>query len=198
VRVFTADKWFTSLWTLQEVFLSPKAQLIFLNANKNSFDLCNLKNISELFIIILEGLGFDDKIRKLEKEQGFNLHLDNSGFLDGVQANAMSLLRASHNRITTCEEDRVYEIMQVFHLQLGKSSPAAVRRDYSLAELTDELGAAPLVQHPIVSQLHVHKKAVTRNKAWRFSESSIVPEHAKLFDRHMRSQVKKKCLQSYR
>lgn len=186
IEELIADPWFSSLWTLQEAFLCPNSCLIFRDAGKNDFDYCSLKHICELLLTVRGALSYNDKIRRLDHQYGLSNCINKTGLLDAIQGNPMGLLMASRNRTTEYEEDRVYGIMQVFGFQLGKSAPNAISGyKYSLDDLSDQLGEALLLQSPILSQLHVHTSAVKHWRAWRFSDSSVVPEHAKLFFQNM-------------
>jgi hypothetical protein len=189
IEELIADPWFSSLWTLQESFLCPNADLIFRDGAKNSLDLCSLKHICELFLTVRDTLSYNDIIRRIDLEYGLSDLINKTGLLDSLEGNPMGLLTASRNRTTSYEVDRVYGIMQIFDFQLGKSSPEAITgHKYSLDELSDQLGEALLLKYPILSQLHIHTSPVKNGKAWRFSHSSVVPEHARLFFRNMQSQ----------
>lgn len=71
----------------------------------------------------------------------------------GFTGTPMDLLMASSHRIMTSPNDRIYAIMQVLDLQLGKSSqtPGSASREFSLDELqvqlatsvVDNLGSIP-------------------------------------------------------
>jgi len=189
IEELIADPWFSSLWTLQESFLCPNADLIFRDAAKNSFDLCSLKHICELFLTVRDSLSYNEIIHQVDLEYGLSDLINKTGLLDSLEGNPMGLLTASRNRTTSYEDDRVYGIMQIFDFQLGKSSPEAITgHKYSLDELSDQLGEALLLKYPILSQLHIHTSPVKNGKAWRFSHSSVVPEHARLFFRNMQFQ----------
>ncbi|RDW57009.1 hypothetical protein BP6252_13927 [Coleophoma cylindrospora] len=176
------DPWFSSLWTLQEAFLCPNACLIFRDAGKNDFDYCSLKHICQSLLAVRDAVRHDDKIRAIDLQYSLSDLINQTGLLDAVNGNPMSLLMASRKRTAKHEEDHIYGIMQVFGFQLGKSAPDAIRGyEYSLEELTDQLGEAILLQNPILSQLHIHTSAVKHGRAWRFSDSSVVPEDSQPF-----------------
>jgi hypothetical protein len=131
-------------------------------------------------------LSYNDKISRIDRKYGLSDLINKTGLLDAIKGNPMGLLMASRNRTTEYEDDRVYDIMQVFDFQLGKSASDAISGyNYSLDDLSDQLGEALLLQSPILSQLHVHTSEVKHGKAWRFSDSSVVPEHTKLFFQNM-------------
>lgn len=67
----------------------------------------------------------------------------------------MTLLGVSYTRKTTRDLDRTYGIMQVlgsnFRVGLGREA-ADPRREYTLAELKDEFGAALIEYFPILTK----------------------------------------------
>ncbi|KAK8074099.1 hypothetical protein PG994_004998 [Apiospora phragmitis] len=81
--------------------------------------------------------------------------------------NPFSLLAASSRRNPYSEVDRVYGIMQVFDLRLGKSAPeilaleekARKKIGFTLEELELQLAEALLLKYPIFSQLVLQSPA---------------------------------------
>lgn len=182
VADFLADPWFSSLWTLQETFLSPNAVILPSDAMKNSIDLCLLRFISETLQAIMDALGFDDQTRRADEECGLGAMINRTGLLVCLEQDLMGLLTAAGNRTTRNEEDRVYGIMQVFDFQLGTSAPDVDEDyDFSLEELNDQLGAALLAKDPIMSQMYTNKGKVEPSKGWRLNRNSIVPSGSKNF-----------------
>lgn len=49
-------------------------------------------------------------------------------------------------------------------------------RDYTLAELEDEFGAAIVDKYPILGQMHVYLEEPAFGKGWCVQTNSIVPE----------------------
>lgn len=201
---FTADEWFSSLWTLQEAFLCPKA--ILMGKDGITPTLCEASRIGTGIICLprldnwagtwqavktpLGRLPTYVQARELEKA------IDNLGFLEGtkneftptriidteypvgVMGNPFNLLVGSSHRTTTREEDVVYGIMQVFDLQLGKSAPGATRMDFSLGELQGQLAAALVAKYPVISQMVVQDESCPTQDAWMVSTSLTLPEEA--------------------
>lgn len=183
IRSLTADRWFSSLWTLQEAFLcqwaylisgeveplhneSPQLHNIFTSCKKLS-DLCKAsmarKESNGLSIVSAEleliGLVEENGLAALEAE------------------NPMALYTVASNRVTSRPEDHIYGIMQVFGFQLGISAPSAQSTAYvGLPELELQLGQQLIKQYPLMSQLHVHTRPAEFGQAWRVSKSSRVPE----------------------
>ena len=171
-----ADPWFSSLWTLQETFLSPDAVVIPGDAMKCEMDLFRLRFISETLHHIKRALEGNDEIRRADEEFGLSAMIDRTGLLVCCDQDSMGLLGAAGNRTTCHEEDRVYGIMQVFGFQLGNSAPDVDENyTFSLEELNDQLGAALLEKDPVASQMHIYRGRVEPSKGWRFNRNSINP-----------------------
>ncbi|KAI0183592.1 hypothetical protein EV127DRAFT_489611 [Xylaria flabelliformis] len=98
----------------------------------------------------LNALGFLDGVY-LQTQWDFAAQLPNPPV--GKMGNPFSLLTASHLRTTTNPVDRVYGIMQIFNLQLGKADKYMEKRNFTLVDLTDELSAMLILKYPITSQL---------------------------------------------
>ncbi|KAI1746744.1 hypothetical protein F4782DRAFT_523547 [Xylaria castorea] len=206
LRCFLADDWFSSLWTLQEAFLSPKAIFMFKDGltpallelylnDKEDLDLFRLetwigtwqmfrgtcitpgfkdcKRAKELSDTITE-VGFMDCVR----DQFRTAFLDDIEYPVGYMGNPLGLLIASKHRMTTRETDRIYGIMQVFGLQLGKSELGATKKDFTLKELQVQLAEKVLLQYPIFSQLIIQNEDCTVPKAWMISPAMILSEAA--------------------
>lgn len=189
-----ADPWFSSLWTLQETFLSSDAVIIPGDAMKSRIDLCRLNFIGETLKSIRDALGYDDEIRGADGECGLGSMIDRTGLLVCLDQDSMGLLTAAGNRTTRHEEDRVYGIMQVFEFQLGNSAPDVdEHHTFSLEELNDQMGAALLEKDPVLSQMYIYQGQVEPTKGWRLNRSSIVPSESKVFYHRKRAQPTVEC-----
>ena len=189
VADFLADPWFSSLWTLQETFLSPEAVILLGDAMKSSVDLFRLRFISETLLTIKDALGYNDKIREADEECGLGAMIDRTGLLVCLNQDSMGLLTVAGNRTTRHEEDRVYGIMQVFEFQLGNSAPDAdVNFNFSLEELNDQLGMALFTKDPIMSQMYINEGQVEPSKGWRLNKDCIVPSPSKSFYHRKKAQ----------
>ncbi|KAG8527272.1 uncharacterized protein KY384_008016 [Bacidia gigantensis] len=182
VEAVLADPWFSSLWTLQETYLSPNAYVISRDANKRSFDPWLLNHLSETFNIVAGAIDHNEEIHQLSKDSGLSMMITRSGLLELFNKHLMGLLTVSSNRTTTRREDRIYGIMQIFNLQLGASaSDADPRRNFTLSELSDQLGMTLLQKYPIQSQLHIFNGPVALGKGWRINETSTIPDKCRQF-----------------
>ena len=177
---FLADPWFSSLWTLQENFLSPDAVIIPSDASKASIDICTIHGISDTLHAINYTLNANDELRNVDKYCGLSAMIDQTGLLICLDRNLMGLLTAAGNRTTRQEEDRVYGIMQVFEFRLGSSAPGVEEhRKFTLEELNDQLGQALMEKDSVKSQMHVFQSRVKMGHGWRLGRSSTVPSDFK-------------------
>lgn len=166
---FTADEWFSSLWTLQEAFLGPKAIVMYRDGLPPSIldATCDGGgNIAPTRLDMFAQVWYSISstafsFRKYTESEELIEAIDRVGFLDGVRnqsltfaledleyplgsmGNPFKLLVASKHG-TTRYDDRVYGIMQVFDLHLGKYAPGASAEDFSWDELRTQLAAAVL------------------------------------------------------
>ncbi|KAH0536392.1 hypothetical protein FGG08_006742 [Glutinoglossum americanum] len=178
-----SDGWFSSLWTLQEAFLCSQAILIsrdaetvdiFTKTLDGLFRACNILHTVCLRSIRLK-LGGGCTAHPAE--ESLIQKSTNSGLAALAMRNPMSLYTVARYRQTTFPLDRIYGIMQVFDLRLGKAAPGAVQTDpWDLPQLQLQLGIALLEKDPTMSQLHIHATRPPVGQAWRVSDSSIVPD----------------------
>lgn len=91
----------------------------------------------------------------------------------GSHDNPVILYTTAGYRKTLCEEDRIYGIMQVFGLKLGKSSSPGL--SFSLAQLEVQFAAAINKKSPVWAQLYVHGAEQPAGRHWCISQSSRIP-----------------------
>ncbi|KAI9370113.1 hypothetical protein BJX61DRAFT_544921 [Aspergillus egyptiacus] len=197
-ETFEKDPWFSSLWTLQEAFLSPQAiflwrdgfterflQLARLEGPVVSYQPFTLKlwvdawrffgaeqpehKESAILASKIWNLGFMDAV--LDADEDMLTGGGDAQYPRGVMGNPFGLLVASKHRTTTYEEDRIYAIMQVFDLKLGKSAEGAADRSFSFEELNEQLAAALLEKYPLISQLIKQDKDCKERRAWMLTPS---------------------------
>ncbi|KAK2591456.1 hypothetical protein QQS21_010865 [Conoideocrella luteorostrata] len=109
--------------------------------------------------------------RREDNSLGIREMADSSGINALFQDHPMALLAAARRRTSKREEDKVYGIMQVFDLKLGKSRPGApTNKQFSLSDLEDELGQALMENYPVLSQMLVHTRSPPYRKAWRLDQ----------------------------
>lgn len=182
IKQVIGDPWFTSLWTLQESFL--RQDLIFITRHGQFWggddEPWDLSSIAGFFTSIVEAFSS-------MKDENLNLHMS-TGFIETLEATGLIgfeyqgipafLLSAAQYRQTSPDNvtDRIYGIMQVFDLRLGKSRPGAdAAKDLSLLELEDELGAELMQKQSILSQLYVHRQEPEHGRWWRLGRNCRPP-----------------------
>lgn len=203
---FISDEWFSSLWTLQEAFLSPKAMFIFRDGLSSQFlDISrdaggntqlfrldmwiqawnSIRSIVEYFPQYPEATRLNDMICRLgfldgARDQSLTFFLDDTEFPSGVMGNPFNLLVAAKYRTTSParQSDRVYGIMQVFDMRLGKAAPEATNDDFTLDELQVQLAASLVARYHLFSQLIVQHEECPPGKAWMVSDSMSIPQEA--------------------
>lgn len=111
------------------------------------------------------------------RDQFLTFFLDDTEFTSGVMGNPFNLLVAAKYRTTSParKSDRVYGIMQVFDLRLGKAAPEATNDDFTLAELQVQLAASLVAKHHLFSQPIVQHEGCPPGKAWMVSDSMSIP-----------------------
>ncbi|KAL8811730.1 MAG: hypothetical protein Q9200_001563 [Gallowayella weberi] len=195
------DPWFTSLWTLQEAFLCPRAYLVPLEASlirltpnqkgdRLPVTLATLCSISAALAEIVaaerasvsKSWQADMTNASLLRQERFLDDVNGMLIQRGVTALAsrspIALYNAAQYRRTRDDKDRVYGIQQVFGFRLGASAPGCNELDpkaFNRHNLEDQLGAALVENYPVASQLHNFTEPADEGTGWRISSSSIVP-----------------------
>ncbi|KAL4906647.1 hypothetical protein BDW74DRAFT_136218 [Aspergillus multicolor] len=196
---FERDPWFSSLWTLQEAFLCPEAAFIlrdgftekFLQSIraeglKAHYKPCHIKQWAGTWHWLgierrVEGsAALIDKMRRIGivdsvLNQCLTAQMNDLEYPKGVMGNPFGLLVGSKHRTSTHEEDRVYAIMQVFDLKLGKSAAEATGKVFTFEDLREQLAVALLEKYPLMSQLMVQDKDCKKHQAWAISTSVTIP-----------------------
>ena len=198
------DPWFTSLWTLQELFMRHDA--LFLSKTGETITGWTLSNPNRpMFVETLLGL-FHNLFEEMNdvRMATFDGH-SNINTAPAEEAQAISTVRqlsviitelldrsglsavepfsdnpniqygAAKFRMTTNPEDRVYAIMQIYNLRVGQS----IRPDDqpSLAKLIGEFGLAINANSALLGQLFVHTNTEMElgYPYWCITEASRVP-----------------------
>ncbi|KAF2122739.1 heterokaryon incompatibility protein-domain-containing protein, partial [Lophiotrema nucula] len=184
-QAITKYPWFSSLWTLQEAFLTPDSNILDLNGRP----IRDIDGVMPTLRDILRAVrGWYDTCTALNNirnaiqaprsypEEVFKQLAEKYG-LDALSShNPMLLYAQARHRVASRTEDRVYGIMQVFRFRLGRSSISWNKmQTFSLPDLELQLGVSLAASFPILSQLHVHSRVVTGRQAWRVSHTSMSP-----------------------
>lgn len=190
VGIIFSDPWFSSLWTLQEGFLRPDAILLFDDASVIDIPKfesysgggpCTLLDIvkgyqaiSSQFYGIIKGdsdvVGSHGVARAREVLQ----RLDDVGVPCLAKTHAVALYGVASRRNPMREHDRIYGIMQVFGLVLGKSAQPDM--EFTLPQLEDQLGGAVNRMNPVVAQsfIHLGNPDPRPNRRWCLSRNMFV------------------------
>lgn len=184
IKMLTRDRWFSSLWTLQEAFLCQWAYLVSQEVEPihqdspqlhTMFSSCKtLSTRCKRSLASKKELGLP--INSIELEL---IELVESTGLAALEAeNPMALYTVASNRVTLRPEDRIYGIMQVFGFQLGISDPDSLPNSApaELPELELQLGQQLIERYPLMSQMHIHTQPTRYGQAWRVTSRSRIPE----------------------
>lgn len=200
VEVVLLDPWFSSLWTLQELFLRDDALILGKNGNISVISELRVPGFDEsdpylvlealhyeLYFILLkmihlqetEKLCQDDnvapRIQKIAQE--LSSLIIRCGFgSDGEfhPDNPNVQYGAAKFRQTVRPEDRVYAICQIYNIRVGQT----LRPDEPAPELDnliEEFGLAINARFPIISQLFVHTTSPQIGRSWCITQESEVP-----------------------
>ncbi|KAG8531428.1 uncharacterized protein KY384_003057 [Bacidia gigantensis] len=175
------DPWFTSLWTLQEMFLRPDAEILTQDANLierkgGNGSTLGLSNLIINYTTVYKALCDSSSSNELSspKENSELLELvEKLGLYWGQWENPMLLLIAARYRQTRNPKDRIYGIMQVYDLKLGVSSQPD--RDFTVEDLQFQLASAHNAQSAINAQMFIHTQAVQLGRCWRMQSESRIP-----------------------
>ncbi|KAI1738099.1 heterokaryon incompatibility protein-domain-containing protein [Xylaria scruposa] len=187
------EPWFSSLWTLQEVVLRNDALVLakeaepiewfpnqymymtmFINHCQNMF-----RDLEYLADSIKESKRHNQPISEQQLRMGAQIHdikqrILEAGFYYTFSDNPNVQYGTAKYRKTSRTVDRVYAIMQVYNIRVGKSLDPA--RNPQLPELLDEFAKAIVDTCPIMSQMFVHTRAPADGASWRITEASRVPD----------------------
>ncbi|RYP55146.1 hypothetical protein DL768_000265 [Monosporascus sp. mg162] len=191
LKFIFSDPWFSSLWTLQEVVLrndavvlsaegepvvwdyEPRLQYMFLTLFIN---FC--QNVYQDLEMVERPLSLSslpvDRSKVAETIRGMKEIILHAGFYYLFSRNPNVQYGTARYRKTSNDVDRIYAIMQIYNIQVGKS----LRPDENptLEKLLDEFAGAINHQSAILGQFFLHTDAPDRGKSWRITEKSTVPD----------------------
>ena len=184
----TRDPWFSSLWTLQEVYLRSDTVLmsndgVIATAPREptapvpksgvplQADVWTLLEFYENALMTGEepmaAPGTYDKIVELMRSTGLAALATTS---------ALAAYTATDHRTCIKDEDRVYGIQQIFGARVGTSAlNNPLGASYSRVQLEIQLGEHLLRHMPVLSQLHIFTEPPPFGMAWLISRKSSVP-----------------------
>ena len=181
-QTFLQDPWFTSLWTLQEMFLRADAQILSRDSNVversggngNYLALGNLIiNCTSVYTTLMDQSSNVISYTRAETDAVLEL-IERLGLYYGMWENSMLLLIAARHRHTRRPKDRIYGIMQVYDFKLGTS--AQPDKEFTLEDLEFQLAAAHNTQSPVYAQMFIHTEVVDPGHCWRIIPSSRIPQ----------------------
>ncbi|KUI54507.1 hypothetical protein VP1G_01849 [Cytospora mali] len=181
IEIIFADPWFSSLWTLQEGFIRLDAIILFDDASwldipkfesySGTGGPCTLRDIVKAYEHISSSIRgilqyYPDRLGHEGNNRARRVcqRLDEVGIPCLARSHAIALYGVSSFRNPTRQHDRIYGIMQVFGLVLGKS--AHPHKDFTLSDLEDQLGEAVNKANPVLAQWFVHLDDPRPNRRW--------------------------------
>ena len=183
LEVLLQDPWFTSLWTLQEMYLRADAKILSKSTevverkagNGNSLALANLiiHCTSVYNELTRRALGGQQHAHSSTHTKILNL-IERLGLYHGPWENPVLLYGAARHRTTRDPKDRVYGIMQVYKFRLGTS--AQPDQAFTLPNLELQLAMAHNVRSALSAQLFVHTRIIEVGECWRMDSQSKLPQ----------------------
>jgi len=196
------DPWFSSLWTLQELVLRKDAKILSSEVEtvvweeKWTANMITLVNVCQNIWQIMEtieqrqvkSLHYDDDGSSLRSKLDIEVtdikkSLLSAGFYYLFSDNPNVQYGTARFRTTLHHEDRIYAIMQIYNLRVGKSARPELPPELhpSLTELELEFGAAISKSCPIVGQLFTHTMKELPKRSWCITMESTVPDELRAY-----------------
>lgn len=183
LEILLRDPWYTSLWTLQEMFLRVDAAILSKSSNifkrkagnGNPLALANLViNCTSIYNeLTRRALDGQRLARGLSYTKIFSL-IERLGLYHGPWENPILLYGAARHRTTRDPNDRVYGIMQVYGFRLGTC--AQPDHKFALADLELQLAKAHNARSALSAQLFVHTRIIKVGDCWRMDSQSMLPQ----------------------
>jgi len=193
LNVLFDDPWFSSLWTLQEVVLrndalvlSAQAEPIWWESNQYMYltmFINHCQNMFKDFAELEKELNRPENTRRSQEPRGQEMkdlisevkkRILQAGFYYLFTDNPNVQYGTARYRTTSRDVDRIYAIMQIYNLRVGKS--IRPHENPSLDELVDEFALAINQTCLIMGQLFVHTEPPPPGKSWRITRASTVPD----------------------
>ncbi|KAI1734924.1 heterokaryon incompatibility protein-domain-containing protein [Xylaria scruposa] len=187
------DPWFSSLWTLQEVVLRNDAVVLSTEGEPVAWESEPRLQYTFLTMFINHCQNIYWDLENVERRVWAARYTDNGsidkGLIDSLQDIREQILKAgfyylfsdnpnvqygtARYRKTSRRVDRVYAIMQIYDIRVGKSARPGDNPE--LEELVDEFAGAIHTHSAILGQLFLHVTPPEKGKTWRITENSTVP-----------------------
>lgn len=201
-RTIFQDPWFTSLWTLQELILRNEFDILSAEGRSVWKDVARRMDFhpeyktGHYFLFLCAqfyddvsrfldarlaiGTSSDDTDRRAEINMAENIRtlLQTFGVHQIKQVwrevtNPHVLYEAAKHRVTSRPSDRIYAIMQVYNLRVGRSLRPL--ENPSLDELRVEFSQDLNARCPILGQLYNHTRIPLDGYSWMITEDCSVP-----------------------
>lgn len=196
------DPWFSSLWTLQELFLRDDALILDRKGDCIRLSVPTIPEDPFLAVYALQYELHTMKVEMQELEQRFQpkgpaesleiyrianaikSRILSSGFgADGqfTPNNPNVQYSAAKFRQTVHREDRVYAISQIYNIRVGQTLRPK-EPPLELESLVEEFALAINARSPLLGQLFVHTAQPPRGRGWCITQESDVPDAVQLLD----------------
>lgn len=181
LSILEDEPWFSSLWTLQESLLQPMATVLSREGqqlSRQGYLEVGLANFLASWGDIENALERSADIITTSSEEHRTAVADILTRMEALglksHDNPVLVYSIAGYRKTLHEEDRIYGIMQLFGLKLGKSSNP--RLSFSLSELEVQFAAAINKKSPVWAQLFVHGMNQSAGRHWCINQSCRLPQ----------------------
>lgn len=178
--IIFGDPWFSSLWTLQELFLRKDSYILSAEGIRMDIRISELNtafySIFNSIKTILQsdvGLSPSPMARKAE-ELGKSIQAAGLHHATWI-SNPNVQLGAARFRQTSRPEDRVYAIMQSYSIRVDKSAQPH-KPGPSAGQLAEEFPLAISAKCAMLGQMFNHTGKPPDGKSWRITEASWVPD----------------------
>lgn len=183
-----SDPWFSSMWTLQELFLQEVASIIcgakicFLPWKQYPLNLLDIGGLASQYSRHGDGRDIARSTHETKRLlASFDQAWLRSGFQGISSASPLGVVACSSFRTSEFEVDRIYGIMQIFgdEFVVGKAriaaTPGVIEQAFTMNEPSDELGSLVISRYPTMSQLFRHDETPLAGRAWRVCGKASVP-----------------------
>lgn len=183
------DKWFSSLWTLQESVLRRDAVLLTHEgtpslAAADNRTLVTLAIVANSYRTLLGDLDryllWVSSARIIHKMVDLRHRLRQTILAFMACNNPNIPYSLARYRECKEEEDRIYGVMQVYGFRLGKS--VQPHMNFRLNELNVQFVKTLNETYPVISQMFVHTAVPERGRSWKITRDCDIPEALSIYD----------------
>ncbi|KAK0719181.1 hypothetical protein B0H67DRAFT_148650 [Lasiosphaeris hirsuta] len=187
------DPWFSSLWTLQEVVLRNDALVLSAEGEpvpwtrdasheQNTYLTMFINHCQNVYQDLVSALALQRTWATSWRVSDLAISVMGRTRQQILQAGFYYLFSTNPNvqygtaryRTTTRNEDRVYAIMQIYNIQVGKS--ARPKENPALEVLVTEFAGAISQRSAVLGQYFVHTTDPGHRATWQITEESFVPD----------------------